>query len=199
MAEQDRDFRLDCDMPCEVTQGEHSLRAAVINTSSGGVRLAITGGLAFEGVVGVALPKLGLRLDALVRWRNGDHAGLQVLRPGEAAAACASAAGRADAAIDASQRPDNRVRPPMCDKAISVLATQASLQALGVALDAYRQRRPGQSLDAIAIANAGAEQSQRAHRGVSTVIALVRDTEPSSQGRSCAFSTDDAPADGRAD
>ena len=189
MAKLDRALRLECEMLCQVTQGDRSLVGAVVNTSSGGVRLEIAGGLPFEGLVGIALPKLGLRLDALVRWRRDDQAGLRLLQPGDAGAAYVSPTPSAaftpvevtpgsarTAALQApAHHPAPRTRQWVCEKAIGQIAIQTNLQALGVVADACRTRESGQVLAALSVVSVSAEQWRCARSRIEAVIALARD------------------------
>jgi hypothetical protein len=74
-------------MACAVTHGGVEVVGSVTDTSSDGLRVDVPGGLPFSGVVTLALKPTGLRLDAEVRWRRGDQAGLRILRHGELGAA----------------------------------------------------------------------------------------------------------------
>lgn len=74
-------------MPCTVSHGAVEVCGSVTETSSDGFRVNVPGGLPFLGAVTLDLAPAGLRLDAEVRWRRGDHAGLRILRYGELGAA----------------------------------------------------------------------------------------------------------------
>lgn len=207
MASAQRGLRLDCEMPCQVAQGGRSIWGAVTNTSSGGLRISVPGGLPFEGLVGVTLPRLGLRLDALVRWRQGDGAGLQVLKPGEAGAGdqhppSPSPAKRSNAtswgdqreALHSALRPPSAPRPPQIKAAsIAAVATQSNLRVLAVAQAAYGKRRAQQLLATAHEVQAAAALSRAALSDIDKIIALVR------YGRPTATLPLDRPAERRCD
>lgn len=192
MASAQRGLRLECEMPCQVAQGGRSIWGAVTNTSSGGLRISVPGGLPFEGLVGVTLPRLGLRLDALVRWRQDDDAGLQVLKPGEAGAGdqhppSPSPAKRSDAtsggdhreALHSGLRPPSAPRPPQIKAAsIAAVATQSNLRVLAVAQAAYGKRRAQQLLATAHEVQAAAALSRAALSDIDKIIALVRYSGP---------------------
>jgi hypothetical protein len=175
-------------MPCQVAQGGRSIWGAVTNTSSGGLRISVPGGLPFDGLVGVTLPRLGLRLDALVRWRQDDDAGLQVLKPGEAGAGdqhppSPSPAKRSNAtswgdqreALHSAIRPPSAPRPPQIKAAsIAAVATQSNLRVLAVAQAAYGKRRAQQLLATAHEVQAAAALSRAALSDIDKIIALVR-------------------------
>lgn len=86
MAKPQSKFCLPCDMPCEVMQSGALVAGAVVNTSADGLCVSVADGFPYVGVVTVSLGDVGLRFDALVRWRRSHLAGLRILRAGEVGA-----------------------------------------------------------------------------------------------------------------